>query len=132
MSHETLSILVMLNNYFHDMSVGLLFANVMLTIFLVRLLGEHGAGDEKLLARFVSLSSRITWAALGFIIVGGAIRTAAYRDFEWSEAAGRGQIAALVLKHIILVGCTVAGIAFQIRMSRRYRGAAANEEEQGA
>jgi hypothetical protein len=129
MSHETLSILVMLNNYFHDMSVGLLFANIMLTIFLVRLLGEQGAGDEQLLARFVRLSSRITWGALGFIIVGGAIRTAAYRDFEWSEAAGRGQIAALALKHIILVGCTVAGIAFQIRMSRKYRGVTANEEE---
>lgn len=129
MSHETLSILVMLNNFFHDMAVGILFANVLLSLFFIRLLEESGSTGEGLAARFVKYSSRITWVALFFIIVGGAIRTATYRSFEWVDAAGKGQIAALIVKHIILVGCTVAGIALQIRITRKYRDATSSEEE---
>ena len=87
MSHETLSILVMLNNFFHDMAVGILFANVLLSMFFIRLLEESGSGDKGLAARFVRYSSRITWGALLFIIVGGIIRTATYRSFEWVDAA---------------------------------------------
>ena len=124
MSHETAAILVMLNNFFHDLAVGILFANVLLSLFLIRQLKERVPADEGVLERFVRYSSRITWGALAFIIVGGIIRTATYRSFEWSEAAGKGQVAALVVKHIVLVGCTVVGVAFQIRMSRNSRRAA--------
>lgn len=120
-SHETLSIFVMLNNYFHDLAVGILFANVVLTMLLLRLLKQYKIGNALFLAAFVRFASRITWGALAFIIIGGIIRTAAYRQFEWVEAAGKGQIAALVVKHILLVGCTAAAVGFQIRMSRRYR-----------
>jgi hypothetical protein len=114
----------MLNNFFHDLSVGILFANVLLSMFLIRMLEESGSGGGELLARFVRYSSRITWGALLFIIVGGIIRTATYRSFEWVEAAGKGQVAALIVKHIVLVGCTAAGIALQIRIARKYRGRA--------
>jgi len=110
----------MLNNYFHDLSVGVLFANVMLTLILIRLLEQHEKQSLDLLLKFVRLSSRITWGALAFILIGGAIRTLTYRNFEWAEAAGKGQVAALVLKHIILVGCTLAGVGFQIRTYRKY------------
>jgi hypothetical protein len=136
MSHETLAILVMINNFFHDLAVGILFANVVLSLFLIRLIKEHVPAGEGVLGRFVTYSSRITWGALTFIIVGGIIRTATYRSFEWSEAAGKGQIAALIVKHIILVGCTVVGVALQIRMSRKSRDeaeyAAAGEGEKVA
>lgn len=132
-SHETLAILVMLNNFFHDLAVGILFANVVLTLILIRLLNEYRAKTGELVNKFARLSARITWGALAFIIVGGVIRTIAYRDFEWAEAAGKGQIAALVVKHIVLVACTVAGVGLQIRMSRRYkardREPAASERE---
>jgi hypothetical protein len=93
-------------------------------MFLIRMLEESGSGGGELLARFVRYSSRITWGALLFIIVGGIIRTATYRSFEWVEAAGKGQVAALIVKHIVLVGCTAAGIALQIRIARQYRGRA--------
>ena len=127
MSHETLAILVMLNNFFHDMSVGILFANVLLSLFFIRLLEESGSGGEGLAARFVKYSSSITWGALSFVIVGGAIRTATYRSYEWVDAAGKGQVLALIVKHIILVGCAGAGVALQVRMARKYRGRADDE-----
>lgn len=120
-SHEMLSILVMLNNFFHDLAVGVLFANILLTLLLARLIKDYAAEHSDLPANFVRLSARITWGALVFIIIGGIIRTIAYRDFEWAEAAGKGQVAALIVKHVLLVGCTAVGIGLQIRMSRKYR-----------
>ena len=122
-SHEVAATLVMLNNYFHDLSVGILFANILLTLFFVRLLREYGMESSDLSGKFIQLSSRITWGALAFIILGGIVRTLTYKDFEWVEAAGKGQVTALILKHIILVGCTVVGIVFQIRLLRRQRSA---------
>ncbi len=129
MSHETASILVMLNNYFHDLAVGILFANVLLTIILVRLLREYGMAASDLSEKFVRLSSRITWGSLAFIILGGIVRTVTYKSFEWAEAAGKGQVVALILKHIILVGCTVLGVGLQIRLSRTHRAAAGKGEQ---
>jgi hypothetical protein len=117
---ETMSILVMLNNFFHDLSVGILFANVLLTLILLRLLDRAGIGDKRFLNEFIRLSSRITWGALAFIIIGGIVRTATYREFEWAEAAGKGQILALILKHILLVGCTAFGVWLQIKVLRKY------------
>jgi hypothetical protein len=119
-SHETIATLVMLNNFFHDLSVGILFANVMLTLILLRLLDRHGTGNGHLLSEFIRLSSRITWAALAFIIGGGIIRTLTYREFEWVEAAGKGQVLTLILKHILLVSCTVIGVGLQIKLLRKH------------
>ena len=31
-----------------------------------------------------------------------------YYDYEWLPAAGRGQITALIVKHVFLLGVTVA------------------------
>jgi hypothetical protein len=121
-SHEIIAILVMLNNYFHDLAVGILFANVLLSVFFLRLISERNLIHENGLAEaFVRISGRITWGALAFIIVGGIIRTITYRQFEWADAAGKGQVVALIAKHVILVGCTIAGIALQIHISRKYK-----------
>jgi hypothetical protein len=116
--------LVMLNNFFHDLSVGILFANVMLTLILLRLLERDGVGNERFMSEFIRLSSRITWAALAFIIGGGIIRTLTYRQFEWAEAAGKGQVLMLILKHVLLVGCTVVGVGLQIKVLRKFHGTA--------
>jgi hypothetical protein len=120
-SHEILAIVVMINNYFHDLAVGVLFANVLLTLFYIRLIEGREGSESGLVADFVRISSRITWVALGFVIAGGIMRTATYRSFEWAEAAGRGQVAALIVKHIVLVGCTAAGVALQVKIARKYR-----------
>lgn len=112
----------MLNNYFHDLAVGILFANILLSLIFCRLIEKRGIDSGDLVNDFVRLSSRITWGALTFIVAGGIVRTATYKSFEWAEAAGRGQVTALIVKHLLLVGCTVAGIILQVRVSRKYAG----------
>ena len=122
MSHSSIAILVMLNNLFHDFAVALLFASLLALSFVYRETGDRDAGALNPLAR--GLASRfnkviyVCWAA---IILGGIVRTLAYEQFEWNEAAGRGQIPALVVKHVILVALVAWGTYIQIRLRKRLR-----------
>ena len=65
---------------------------------------------------------RVTiWVAWGWIIIGGIIRTLAYEQYEWMPAAGRGQIAALAVKHILLVSLVVWGSIIQTRLRKKMK-----------
>jgi hypothetical protein len=55
-------------------------------------------------------------------VVGGAIRAWFFMDFEWNPAVGKGQVAALIVKHIVLVILTVVGLTAQIKYTKRYCG----------
>jgi hypothetical protein len=49
------------------------------------------------------------------------IRGITYREYEWVEAAGRGQVPVLVLKHVILVSLVTTGVIFLYRVRRLLR-----------
>lgn len=115
-------IAVMLNNYFHDLAVALLISNLALMWLLARELPQENEGLQKIAARVFGKLSRITYAALAFVLLGGVVRTLTYREYEWMAAAGRGQVLALILKHILLASCVVIGLSFQIALIRRFRG----------
>ena len=42
-------------------------------------------------------------------------------QYEWLPAAGRGQVAALVVKHVMLVAFVIWGTVIQIRLKREMR-----------
>ena len=113
-----MAIFVMLNNFFHDFSVALLAA-CLLAIWRVG--RDEGIPPEARLRlhRWFSALAKACWA---WIIVGGAVRTWAYQEYEWLPAAGRGQVAALVLKHILLVSMVLFGVTVQRRLGRRLLG----------
>jgi hypothetical protein len=46
------------------------------------------------------------------------VRGLTYREYEWAEAAGRDQVAALVVKHVVLVALVLAGCVFLYRLQR--------------
>ena len=106
-------IFVMLNNLFHDLSVAMLMS-IMLLIFWI---DREKALTPGLYSKLSGLS-KICWIV---IILGGVIRTIAYRKYEWMEAAGEGQVAALVIKHLILVSAVVLGLIIQINISRKMK-----------
>lgn len=110
-SAELVGILVMLNIYFHDLAVAFLFASMLLAWLLTRR-GELSPALGRSLRR---------WSAgsLAWVLLGGGIRELTYRQYEWLEAVGRGQVPALILKHILLMGLVAAGLYFQFRLSPR-------------
>ncbi|MBO8126322.1 MAG: hypothetical protein H0Z38_03695 [Firmicutes bacterium] len=116
------AILIMLSNYFHDLAVGILFSAMLLTWYLHRSALEMGysPGQNTLVKKVVQ---RMHYAALGawvWILIGGIIRTINYRRYEWLPAAGRGQVTALVLKHIVLAAVAIYGAVTQYRLYRLY------------
>jgi hypothetical protein len=59
----------------------------------------------------------VTVWALIFVVAAGAVRAFYFMEFEWNPAVGRGQVSALVVKHVLMAALTVAGVA----VHRRYR-----------
>jgi len=109
----------MLNNFFHDFSVALLFVALLALSYVYKTVrAAPDKGKTEFFQGFYAFFKKIIIIAWGWIIVGGAIRTWAYYDYEWLPAAGRGQIAALVVKHIMLLTFVVWGILMQIRLKR--------------
>ncbi len=108
---ELLGILVMLNNYFHDLAVAFLFASMLLGWLLDR----RGELSPALLKNL----NRWSRASLAWVLIGGVIRAVNYRQYEWLEAAGRAQVPALVIKHFLLVGLVVVGLYFHFCLRRR-------------
>lgn len=107
----------MLNNLLHDFSVALLAGGfLMMYIVSRRAMGV----SEKSLHRIYSRLSRFLAGCWVFILVGGAIRTWAYREYEWLPAAGRGQVLALAVKHVILAGIILPGLWVQWKLRKRF------------
>jgi len=106
------AILVMLNNYFHDLAVAFLWASSLLAHVVVR----HWPGRPS--AAVGRLLERVAWGSLTWVIVGGAIRAWFYREYEWLPKAGSGQIPALMAKHVLLVGLTAWGLVGVVRLHR--------------
>ncbi len=113
-----MALMLLLNNFFHDFAVAILFACLMLLSFQLRALSKYGVDYRSLFRDMYASINRLVIGAWVFIVVGGAVRTWAYKDYEWVEAAGKGQIAALVIKHILLVSLVVWGSWLQIKVRR--------------
>ena len=63
--------------------------------------------------------SKLARFSLAWIVLGGIPRTIWYGDFEWANAAGRGQVAALIVKHVVALAFVIAGIVFWRRLKRQ-------------
>ena len=109
------AIVILLSNYFHDLAVAMLFSAMLCGWLLERRLSEGGLLSGPIAREIHRVSRHVAVGALVWIVLGGIIRTVTYRQFEWSEAAGRGQVTALVVKHVVLVGITLLGLIWLIR-----------------
>ena len=115
-----LGIVLMLNNYFHDVASALLAASAFTLWVLVRLTREHE--DPGAVRYFLDACDKLTLLvkiSLVWIVLGGIPRTIFYADFEWTNAAGKGQVPALILKHVVFAVLVVMGIWGWTRMKRR-------------
>jgi len=114
-------IALMMNNYFHDVATALLAASAFALVVLLRRY-EAGPRGPEAARYFLEIAERMTKLArfsLAWIVLGGIPRTIWYGEFEWANAAGRGQVTALVVKHVVAAALVVAGVAFWRRLRRR-------------
>jgi phage shock protein PspC (stress-responsive transcriptional regulator) len=68
--------------------------------------------------KIIILLMRLSFAG---IIVFGIIRTITYRQYEWNQLAGQGQITLLLVKHIILTMAFIFGLVYYFKASSLVR-----------
>ena len=118
----TAGIALMMNNYFHDVATALLLASaVALWAMLRRFDPAGGPGAARYFLAIHGSMTRLARFSLAWIVLGGIPRTIFYAEFEWASAAGRGQVAALLVKHVLAFGFVGAGAWLWLKLRRRVR-----------
>ncbi len=113
-----MAILIMLNNYLHDLSVALFFCTVVLTRIFIKVFAEE-MNPEKI-KQFIRFSMYLSIISFILILLLGVPRAIFYKEYEWLPAAGRGQVNALIVKHIVFATLTLFGILLQIRLLKKH------------
>ena len=113
------NILLMVSNYFHDLATAVMASNIAVVYFLGKFLDKSEIKDRILPDIFKKLSY-ITYGTLAYIILAGAVRAYYFMDFEWNPAVGKGQVTALIVKHIFLFALTIFGIIGHMRYRKKY------------
>jgi hypothetical protein len=119
---ETGGVILMMNNYFHDVATALLLASAVAMWVIYRKFGE--SDKQEVRDYFLMLYGSITSLArfsLAWIILGGIPRTIFYAEFEWSHFAGRSQIPALIVKHVLAFTFVGTGAYIWLKIRRRVR-----------
>lgn len=123
-----MALLVLLNNFLHDFSAaGWVFGSVLLWMFLRKTAGTNKADELTVaLVKIILFLMRISFVG---IVVFGVLRTVAYKSYEWSNAAGQGQILLLAIKHVIFTVVFLMGLIYYIKASR-FVGKLPNDQSQ--
>ena len=128
MGNPALSMLVILNNYFHDVATATLISSAAILYVLSRQARQGGQPERQALARAYKTLTKFARGALAWIIIGGIPRTIFFYQAEFIPAAQKNIIPDLAVKHIVLVSAVVAGSIMWIRVGKFIRGEA---ERQG-
>jgi hypothetical protein len=115
-----LGVAIMMNNYFHDVATALLLGSAV-ALYVISKVQEsisEPVGTLFFLKSYRRLV-RLFRFALYWIIIGGIPRTIFYTRFEWANAAGKGQVPALIVKHILMVILVVWGFIAWRRLKRK-------------
>ena len=119
---ESAGVALMMNNYFHDVATALLLASGIAIWVIYKKLGDSDKPEvrEYFLKLYDSMTSLAKFA-LAWIILGGIPRTYFYTEFEWSHYAGKSQIPALIIKHVLAFVFVSAGAHLWIRIRSKVR-----------
>ena len=118
----TAGIALMMNNYLPDVATALLLASaVALWAMLRRYDPAGGPGAARYFLAIHRSMTRLARFSLAWIVLGGIPRTIFYAEFEWANAAGRGQVAALLAKHVLAFGFVAAGAWLWLKLRRQVR-----------
>lgn len=125
----SLGVAIMMNNYFHDVATALLLASGSV-IWVIMKRYETSSQSKDTTDYFLSIyRSAIYFAkfSLLWIIVGGIPRTYFYTEFEWANAAGKGQVPALIVKHILAFAFVGTGSYLWLKINRRVKAIRSRE-----
>lgn len=113
-----LSVLVIANNYLHDVATAVALSSLVLLEVFRRRARNGEVADVGLLRTAYPLLTTSALVSVVWIIVGGVPRTIFFSRFEWDPARIPGLVAALGVKHGLMFGT----VAFGVLAWRRAKG----------
>ena len=117
------ALLVMMNNYFHDLAVAFLFASCLLSHVVL------GHWPGKVPDRVATILLRVAWGSFIWVMAGGVVRVWFYKEYEWLPKAGTAQIPALGVKHMVLFALTIWGLSGIFKLRRMLKESEARGEQ---
>jgi hypothetical protein len=120
-----MAVLVMLNNYMHDLATAVFAVSAIAAYILLRAPAARDSGAA--LRPVVNGLVKVGIFSLIWTLLGGVVRSLAYKKYEWMEAVGRDQVPALVVKHVIMVSLVIMGIVVLYKVRRLARPDVAGE-----
>jgi hypothetical protein len=120
--------LIVLNNYLHDVATAVLLSSAVILFVLGRQARRGGEGERVAFARAYKTLTRFAIGALVWIILGGIPRTIFFTKYEFIPAQMNGIVPDLIMKHVILVTMVVVGGVMWVRLGRFAREIAAGDE----
>ena len=117
-----IGILVMLNNYFHDFATALLVVCTYGMLLMVKYAERSWGHDSRqMILSLYPKMVHVTGGTLVFLLIAGIVRTFTYKEFEWHDAIATGQVAALMVKHVILFLLFAYGIFLWVRVHKKVK-----------
>jgi hypothetical protein len=118
MSINWTAIIIIINNYFHDLATALLLTSAVILWVLGRQAERWGDAERKALARAYPTLVRFAKGAFVWIILGGIPRTIFFTRYEWDPAVIKGIVPALMVKHVFMVSAIIIGALMWRRMAK--------------
>ena len=115
-----LGVVIMMNNYFHDMATGLLVGSGFALHAIMRIQASMNTPQATLF--FLNTNhhmKKLFKFALWWVVLGGVPRTIFYTSFEWANAADKLQVPALAVKHVMMFTAVVWGVYAWRRMQTK-------------
>lgn len=121
------AVLIIINNYLHDVATAVLLGTAVIMWALGRQVERGGPADAAVVARLYPTLTKFAWGAVAWIVVGGVPRTIFFTRYEWDPAVVKGILPALILKHTLMFAAVVGGVLLWRSVKRRIDKATAGE-----
>ena len=118
---DFVSILVTVNNYFHDFATAVIIVGTYVMWLMLGYAAKTGGDLPSKVAALYPRLLHVTGGTLVFLLIAGIVRTFTYKEFEWHDAIATGQVAALMVKHVILFLLFAYGIFLWVRVHKKVK-----------
>src|SRR5512135_1039592 len=99
---QVLSVLLMTNNYFHDVATAMLMASSVTMWVILRQLGDAASPESRsFVISLYSAISKIVTFSLIWIAAGAVPRILTFSTFESAEALAKNRLPGLMATHIL-------------------------------
>jgi hypothetical protein len=111
-------ILIIMNNYFHDVATAVLLSSAFVLWVLGRAAQQGSVDERRTLLGAYPVLTRFAWGAIVWIVLGGIPRTLFFTRYEWDPAVVDGIVPALIVKHVLMLAAVLTGAVMWRRMAR--------------